>query len=151
MKEKPSNTIKLITTNRKAHYRFTIVESFEAGLILMGHEVKSLRNGQGNIQEAIVRIQNNEIFLFNAHISPYKFLTHIDVDPARTRKLLMHKKEIEKIGNNVQVQGLSLVPLELYFKEGVVKLTFGLGKGKNTRDRREEIKERDDQRSIRSV
>ncbi len=115
----------------------------------MGHEVKSLRNGAANIEEGFVRIDKDQIYLMNTHIPPYPQYTLGDYEPTRTRKLLMHKKEIERLCKEIQLKGCTLVPLELYFKRGMVKVQVGLAKGKKTEDRREEIKKRDIDRQIR--
>lgn len=138
-----SDAIKTITKNRRVHQRFSILESFEAGISLYGHEVKSLRSGHASIEEGVVRIENGEIFLLNVHIPPYAHLSHVEYQPTRTRKLLMHRQEIQKLLGQVQTKGLTLVPLELYFKRGIAKLAVGLAKGKKMEDRREEIKKRD--------
>ena len=141
--------IKVITRNRRAHQRFSILESFEAGISLRGHEVKSLRAGQVSIEEGVVRIEKGEIFLFNLHIPAYSHLSHVEYQPTRTRKLLMHSQEIHRLSGEVQAKGLTLVPLELYFKKGIVKVSIGLAKGKKSADRREEIIKRELERSVR--
>ncbi len=124
------------------------MESFEAGLVLLGHEVKSLRSGKISLDEGLVRFDKGELFLFNVHIPPYEHLSHVEYEPTRTRKLLMHRKEIEKISSQAQVKGLALFPLEIYFKNGIVKVSVGMGKGKKDEDQREEIKKRDVDRDI---
>lgn len=149
MKKENDSEIKIITKNRKAHQRFSILESFEAGLALHGHEVKSLRQGKASIEESLIRIDGGEIFLFNAHIPQYSHLTHVEYHPTRTRKLLMHRREIDRLFGQVQTKGLTLIPLEIYFKRGKAKVAVGLAKGKKTEDRREEIKKRDVERDIR--
>ena len=149
MKKEKSPEIAVVTRNRKIHQRFSILEAYEAGIVLAGHEVKSLRSGKASIEEALVKIDRGEVFLFNAHIPPYSHLSHVDYVPTRTRKLLMHRKEIEKLEGQVKVKGLALVPLELYFKRGIAKVAVGLAKGKKTWDRREEIKKREAEREIR--
>lgn len=150
---KPSSSsaseIKVVATNRKARQRFFVLESFEAGISLYGHEVKSLRFGKVSIEESFAQISNHEIFLLNTHIPPYSHLSHIEYEPTRTRKLLMHKREINRISTETQAKGLTLVPLEIYFKNGVAKVAIGLAKGKKTVDRREEIKKREVERAIR--
>jgi SsrA-binding protein len=149
MSKSKTEPIKIITKNRKVRQKFFILESFEAGLALWGHEVKSLRQGKISIEESLVRIEKGELFLFNAHIPPYPYLSHTPYEPTRTRKLLMHRKEIDRLAGEVQTQGLTLVPLELYFKHGLAKVSVGLAKGKKTEDRREEIKKRDIERDVR--
>lgn len=141
--------IKVVARNRKAHHRFSILESFEAGIALFGHEVKSLRQGRANIEDGLVRADGGELFLFNVHIPPYSHLSHVEYEPARTRKLLMHRREIDRLASQVQTKGLTLIPLELYFKQGLAKVSVGLAKGKKTEDRREELKKRDTEREIR--
>ena len=143
--------IKLIAQNRKAKQRFFVLESYEAGIVLHGHEVKSLRGGKISLDEGLVRIEAGEAFLFNVHIPPYEHLSNVEYNPTRTRKLLLHRKEIVKISAQVQVKGLALVPLEIYFKDGLAKVSVGLAKGKQQADRREEIKKRDVEREIRRV
>ncbi|MBI2118873.1 MAG: SsrA-binding protein SmpB [Elusimicrobia bacterium] len=146
---KKENSIKTISRNRRAHLRFTILESLEAGIVLHGYEVKSLREGKAQIEDGLVRIQNGEIFLMNAHIAPYAHLAHADYNPTRTRKLLLHKTEINRLYNKMQLKDFTLVPLEVYFKNGKAKLAIGLAKGKKREDRREEIKKREVEREIR--
>ncbi len=145
---KNPSDIKIISQNRKSKQRFFILESFEAGVVLHGYEVKSLREGKVSLDEGLVRLDKGEMFLFNVHIPPYKHLTNIEYEPTRTRKLLLHRKEIDKISSQVQMKGLTLIPLEIYFKGGVVKVSVGLAKGKKDEDRREEIKKRDVEREI---
>lgn len=129
--------------------KFSILESFEAGIVLYGYEVKSLRAGRVSIEEAVVRAENGEMFLYNVHIPPYSHLSHVDYKPTRTRKLLMHRKEIEHLAGQTQSKNLTLVPLELYFKKGIAKVCVALAKGKKMADRREEIKKRETDREIR--
>ena len=125
------------------------MESFEAGIALAGHEVKSLRSGKASIEEGVIRVDKGEIFLMNVHIPPYTHLSHVDYVPTRTRKLLMHKKEIKKLGEQVQIKGMTLVPMELYFRKGFCKVAVGLAKGKRGIDRRDDIKKREAEREIR--
>lgn len=146
-KEKPH--IQTVATNRRAHVRFIILKSYEAGISLFGHEVKSLRNGRASIEEGVIRIENGEMFLLNVHIPPYVHLSHIAYEPTRTRKLLMHKKEIEHLFGQVKTKGVGLIPLELYFKNGIAKVSVGVVKSKKMADRREELKKRALDREIR--
>ncbi len=141
--------IKIISRNRRAHQKFTILESLEAGLMLYGYEVKSLRQGRISIDESFVDSDKGEMFLNNAHIPPYEHISHIDYNPTRKRKLLLHRKEIDRLFSRMQTERVSLIPLELYFKKGMAKVSIGLGKGKKTEDRREELKKRDTDRDIR--
>lgn len=147
--KKKEPVIQVITRNRKAAMRFFIVETYEAGIALYGHEVKSLRQGRANIEESLVRVDAGQMTLFNAHIQPYSHLAHVAAEPARTRRLLMHRAEIDRLGSQVQTKGMTLIPLELYFKNGIAKVKVGLAKGKKTEDRREELKKRDAEREIR--
>ncbi len=142
-------TIKIIAKNRKAHQRFAIIESLEAGVALKGHEVKSLRQSKVTIDEGLVRINEGEIFLFNVYIAPYSHYSYKDIEPTRTRKLLMHREQIVRLSAEVQRQGMTLIPLEIYFKDGRAKVAVGLAKGKKDQDRREDIKKRDVEREIR--
>ncbi len=149
MAKKEESNIKIISQNRKARQRFAILEIFEAGISLFGHEVKSLRRGSANIEEGFVRIDGNQIYLMNVYIPPYPQYTLGEYEPTRTRKLLMHRKEIDHLNSELQLKGCTIVPTELYFKRGIAKVQIGLAKGKKTEDRREEIKKRETDREIR--
>lgn len=140
--------IKIIAKNRKAFHDYHIEETYEAGISLVGTEVKSLREGKANLKESYVIIRNNEAFLFNCHISPYSHGNLQNHEPLRTRKLLLHRKEIDKIWGNISQKGLTLIPLKLYFKGGRAKLEIGLAKGKKQYEKRESIKEREANREI---
>lgn len=129
-----------LVTNRKARHNFHILETYEAGIALVGTEVKSLREGKGNLQDSFARIENGELFLYNMHISPYEKGNIYNKDPRRTRKLLMHKREIYRLAGKVQEKGLTLIPLSLYLKNGIVKVELALAKGKALYDKRESIK-----------
>jgi SsrA-binding protein len=136
-----------IADNRKARHDYHIEEDYEAGLALQGWEVKSLRAGRAQLKEAYVIVRNGEIFLFGAHFSPLPTAsTHIHADPTRTRKLLMHREEINRLIGAVERRGYTLVPLRLYWKKGRAKLAVALGRGKQQHDKREDIKKRDWQR-----
>ena len=139
---------KLICNNKKAYHDFFIEEKFEAGMVLRGTEVKSLRMGKANLNDAFALVKNGEAFLNNLHISPYDFGNRENHDPDRMRKLLLHKKEIVKLYAKVREQGYSIVPLRLYFKEGMVKVEMGLAKGKKLYDKREDLKKKDDTREM---
>ena len=143
---KPS--IKTIAVNRKARFNYFIVDQFEAGLVLKGTEVKSLRLGKANLKDAYGRVLNGEVFVYQLHIGPYPFAYYENHDPLRVRKLLLHKREIKRIFAKVNEKGHSLIPLKLYFKDSKVKLTIALAKGKRKYDKREAIKRRDEQRSF---
>ena len=138
---------KTIATNRKAYHDFHIEEKFEAGIALTGTEVKSLREGKANLKDSFARIRDGELYLTNAHISPYSCGNIYNHEPKRDRKLLMHKREIDRLYGKVRERGYTLVPLSMYFNEkNRVKLEFGLGKGKRSFDKREDIKQRDEKR-----
>jgi SsrA-binding protein len=125
-----------------------VVESWEAGLMLTGTEIKSLRTGQANMSDAYGIVRDGEVFLLNLHIPPYEQGNQFNHDPTRTRKLLLHKKEIKRMIGAVERQGLTLIPLELYFKRGKAKVALALGKGKKLHDKRADEKKRDDQREM---
>ncbi|HEY9779243.1 MAG TPA: SsrA-binding protein SmpB [Leptolyngbyaceae cyanobacterium] len=144
-----SESYKVITDNRKARFLYEILETYEAGIQLMGTEVKSIRGGKINLQDGYALIRSGEVWLINVHISPYTTSSqYFNHDPRRTRKLLLHRQEIRKLIGKVEQQGLTLVPLKMYLKRGLVKVSIGLGKGKKLHDKREDVKRRDDQRDI---
>jgi SsrA-binding protein len=146
---KPETTgSKTIATNRRARFDFEIADTFEAGLVLMGSEVKSLRLGKANLSDAYAVVRGGEAFLVGAYIGPYEFAREGGHDPTRTRKLLLHKREIERIGSSVAEKGLTLVPMRLYFKDGRAKIEIGLGKGKARYDKRETLKRRQADREM---
>jgi len=134
--------------NRQARYNYEIIDSFEVGIVLKGTEIKSIRNGKANLKDSYAIIKNGEMFLLNMHISPYKQGNIFNHEETRTRKLLMHKKEIIKLNNKIVLEGNALVPLKLYFKNGKAKIELGLAKGKKLYDKREAIKKRDIEREI---
>ena len=129
--------------NRKARYDFEILETYEAGIVLTGTEVKSIRLGKANLKDSYAIVRNNELYLLNMHISEYKEGNIFNHDETRTRKLLMHKKEIFKLRDSIEREGNTLVPLKLYFKGNCAKILIGLAKGKKNYDKREAIKKRD--------
>lgn len=129
--------------NRKARYDYTINDIYECGIVLKGTEIKSIRNGQCNLKDSYAIIKNNEVFLLNMFISKYKEASLFNEDETRTRKLLLHKNEIKKISDEVKLNGVTLVPLRIYFKGNKVKIELGVCKGKKNYDKRESIKERD--------
>jgi SsrA-binding protein len=141
-------TKKIVAQNRKARHEFHIEEVFEAGLVLTGTEVKSLRLGKGSIVEAYVQAAGGELWLTGCHIPPYEQGNIHNVDPVRRRKLLLHKREIEKLAGAVSRKGYTIVPLQIYFKNGRAKIEIGLAKGKKLYDKRQDIKERDQKRDI---
>ena len=140
--------IQSIARNKRARYDYHIVETFEAGLVLTGTEVKSLRDGRANISDAYGIIKDGEAYLLNLHISPYESRGYANHEPDRTRKLLLHRKEIRRLIGAVERQGLTLIPLELYFKRGMAKVALALGKGKKLHDKRETERERDADREM---
>ena len=133
---------RVIAENRKARHDYHILETWEAGVVLTGTEVKSLRNGQASIKEAYARLRNGEVFLDGMNITPYEQGNRYNHDPVRTRKLLLHRREIEKLIGAVEQKGLTLVPLELYFKNGRAKVVIALGRGKKLHDKRDDLKRR---------
>lgn len=136
----------IIINNKKAFHDYFILEKFEAGIVLKGTEVKSIREGKVNIKDSFAKIIKEEIFIFNMHISPYSYGNIYNTDPLRERKLLLKKKEINRLIGLLSKKGLALIPLSVYFKNGRVKVEIALAKGKKQYDKREEIKKRDLQR-----
>lgn len=155
MPKKPAaeknSEIESIARNKRARFDYHILDTFEAGLVLKGTEVKSLREGKANISDAYGIIRDGEAFLLNLHISPYERGGYTNHEPDRTRKLLLHRKEIRRLIGAVEREGLTLVPLELYFKKGVAKVALALGKGKKLHDKRETERSRDADREIARV
>ena len=140
---------KAVATNRKAYHDYFIEEKFEAGIMLQGTEVKSLRDGRVNLQDSYASVKGGEAFLHHCHISPYSHGNIMNHEPLRTRKLLLHRKEINKLLGKTQQQGLTLIPLRIYFsKRGLAKVELGLAKGKKQHDRRESIKNREASREV---
>ncbi|MDY4788573.1 MAG: SsrA-binding protein SmpB [Bacilli bacterium] len=137
-----SNGTKIIAVNRKASYEYFLLETYEAGLVLFGSEIKSIRRNSCNIKEAYVNIRNNEAYIINMHISEYKEANIFNHDPYRTRKLLLHKKEIIKLGSKIKEEGITLIPTKLYLKDGKAKLEFALAKGKKLYDKRDDAKQK---------
>ena len=134
--------------NKKAYFDYEILEEIEAGIVLTGTEIKSIRNGNANLKDSYAVVRNNEVYLLNMHISEYKEGNIFNHEEKRTRKLLLHKKEILKLRDKIHLNGYTLVPLKLYFKGNKVKILLGLAKGKKIYDKRESIKERDINREI---
>ncbi len=149
MGKNDNNKYKIIADNRQARYQYHILETYEAGIELKGTEVKSIRAGKCNVRDSYALIRNDEAWLLNLNISPYQAASeYFNHEPRRTRRLLLHKQEIRKLIGKVEQQGLTLVPLKLYFKQGRVKVEIALAKGKKLYDKREDIKKRDDKRAI---
>jgi SsrA-binding protein len=138
----------VITVNRKARHDYHIQESFEAGIVLKGSEIKSIRAGKVNLSDAYARPENGELWLYNSHIATYDAASYNTHEPVRPRKLLLHRKEIDTLVSKVVQKGLTLVPLKLYIKHGVAKLELGVAKGKKVYDKREAIARRDADREV---
>ena len=141
-----ADRIKLVANNKKAYHDYFILEKYEAGIALHGTEVKSLRMGKCSIKEAFIRVDNGEMYVYGMHISPYEKGNIFNKDPLRVRKLLLHKKEINKIFGNIKEQGITVLPLKVYFKGSLVKLEIGLSKGKKLYDKRADIAKKDQTR-----
>ena len=140
--------MKIVCQNKKAFHDYSIEETMEAGIQLLGTEVKSLRDGKANLKDSYVLVKDSEAFLFNCHISPYSHGNIMNHDPVRTRKLLLHKKEIAKLQGKAVQKGYSLIPLKIYFKGSHAKVEVGLARGKKTYEKRESIKKREADREI---
>lgn len=138
--------MKLVANHKKAYHDYFIEEKYEAGLVLHGTEVKSLRMGKCSIKEAFIRIENNEVFIYGMHISPYEKGNIFNKDPLRTRKLLLHKQQIRKLIGSSAEKGYTIVPLQVYFKDGRAKIEIGLAKGKKLYDKRQDIAKKDQKR-----
>ena len=139
---------KIVSKNRKARFNYELIETYEAGLVLQGSEIKSIRAGQISINEAYVRVDGDEAWLIDAHVAPYAMATHNNHEPRRQRKLLLHKYEIKKLYGKVNEMGFSLIPLRVYFKKGKAKIQIALARGKKRHDKRETIRRRDEQRDL---
>lgn len=141
-----------IATNKQAFRDYFILDKLEAGIELKGSEVKSLRDGHANLQDAFAKIEDSQVVLYNLHISPYAQASYLNVEPTRTRRLLLHKKQIRKLDAQISQGGLALLPLKMYFNsKGLVKVEIALGKGKKSYDKRESIKKREVDRKIRQA
>ena len=142
------DAIKPVARNKKAFRDYQILDKWEAGIALVGTEVKSLRNGQVQMADSYARIDDGQVYLVGLHISPYDKTAYDNHDPTRKRKLLLHRREIKRLTVKVQERGLTLLPLRLYFKRGLAKLEIGLARGKRQYDKRQDIKKRDHQRQM---
>ena len=140
--------IKVVCQNKKARYDYQILEVIEAGMVLLGTEVKSLRQGRANLKDSYARVKDGELFLMQSHISPYSHAYYDNHDPDRARKLLVHKREIKRLQGKTQEKGLTLIPLKIYFKDGKAKVELGLARGKRTYDKRETLKRKTEQREL---
>ncbi|MHC5251117.1 SsrA-binding protein SmpB [Listeria kieliensis] len=144
----PKGEGKLIAQNKKARHDFSIEETFEAGIVLQGTEIKSVRNARVNLKDAYARVDRGEVFLHNMHISPYEQGNRFNHDPLRTRKLLLHKKQISRLIGETKEAGYSIVPLKMYIKDGYAKILIGVAKGKKKYDKREDLKRKEAKRDI---
>lgn len=139
---------KVVAVNRKARHEYEIEESQEAGIVLTGTEIKSIREGKANLQDAFARIEGGEVWVHHMHISPYEAGNRYNVDPLRPRKLLLHRREIERLRGKVEQRGLTLIPLQVYLRDGRAKVEVGLARGKHLYDRREDIAKRTAARDV---
>jgi len=142
---------KIVTTNRKARFDYTILDSLEAGIQLKGTEVKSLRGGQASLSDSFARLEGNEIFLYNMHIPPYEFGNIANVDPIRPRKLLLHKNQINRLAGEIASNKIALIPLKVYFKNGIAKVEIATAKGKKLYDKRQTIRDRESDRELKRI
>jgi SsrA-binding protein len=140
-----------IAENRKAFHDFHLLDTFEAGLVLLGTEVKAIREGRVNLRDSFARVEDGEVFIYNVHISPYSHRGYADHEPLRKRKLLLHRSEIKKLIGKTVEKGMTLVPTRLYFKDGRVKVAVSIAKGKKDYDKRETIKKRETERETRAA
>jgi SsrA-binding protein len=140
--------VKVVASNRRARRNYTVVETIEAGLALVGSEVKSLREGRLDLKDSYALVRDGEVYLVGTYIAPYEFAREGGHEPERDRKLLLHRREIDRIGGQIAEKGLTLVPLQVYFKDGKAKVELGLAKGKTSYDKRETLKERDHEREM---
>ncbi len=146
-----SSGIKIISENRKAFHNYFVEDKFEAGIMLKGTEVKSLREGKASLQDAYGLLKGRELFLLNAHIPPYKLGNRENHDPLRTRKLLLNRSELDKLWTKLEIKGYSLIPLKMYFKNGIAKVEIAIAKGKKSYDKREATKEKDVKRAMAKI
>ena len=144
-------TEKVIADNRKARHNYTLFDTVEAGIVLLGTEVKAIREGRVNLRDSYGRVEEGEVFLYNIHISPYSHRGYADHEPLRRRKLLLQKKEIRKLIGKVVERGMTLVPVRMYFKHGLVKVAVSLAKGKREYDKRETVRRREADREARAA
>ena len=142
---------KIIADNRKAQHDYHLLETFEAGVALLGTEVKSIREGGANLRDSFARIEAGEVWVYNVHISPYRNRGYSDHDPTRRRKLLLHRQEIRKLIGKTTERGMTIVPVRMYLKNGSVKIAISLAKGKKAHDKRETIKRRETERETRAA
>ena len=139
---------KIVATNPTARHNYTIEDTYEAGIVLTGTEIKSIKNGKVNLKDSYANIKNGEVFIYGMHVSPYEFGNIYNKDPLRTRKLLLNRREINKLTGMIKQKGLTLVPISLYFNGHFVKVELGIGKGKKLYDKRQDIAKRDAERRM---
>ena len=151
MADKEGTAERVVATNRKARHNYTVLDTLEAGLVLTGTEVKSIRQANVNLAEGYAHIKGNEVWLIGVHVSPYKQGTISNVDPLRERKLLLHRKEIRRLLSQTSEKGVTLIPLKIFFKANKAKLLLGICRGKREYDRRHDIAKREAERSIRRM
>ena len=144
----PDDHVKVVATNRRARRNYTVVDTFEAGIVLLGSEVKSLREGKMELKDSYADIRHGEAFLVSAHISPYDFAREGGHEPERERKLLLHRREIDRIAGSVAEKGLTLIPLKVYFRDGKAKVELALARGKTTVDKRQTLRDREHAREM---
>lgn len=142
------DTIKVVSDNRRARHEYEVLEVFQAGIELVGTEVKSMRQGRANLQDSFARVEQGQLWLYNCHVSPYDHGNRFNHDPVRRRKLLMHAREIRKLKSRMQEKGLTLIPLKIYFKRNWVKVDLALARGKHLYDKRESIAQKDSKRQL---
>ncbi|HOV86774.1 MAG TPA: SsrA-binding protein SmpB [Syntrophobacteraceae bacterium] len=147
-KNSERSPIRLVCRNKKAYFEYEILETFEAGMMLLGTEVKSLREGRANLKDSYARIKKGEVFLYDLHISPYPHASYNNHEPERVRKLLLHGFEIKRLQGKTQERGLSLIPLKIYFSHGRAKAELALARGKKLHDKRESLKKKDEAREL---
>ena len=148
MAEKKPSDMKMVAENRKARHEYEIMDRMEAGLVLLGTEVKAARQGRVNLKDSYVSTRGGELYLVQCHISPYTHSYYDNHDPLRERKLLMHKQEIRRLIGKITERGLTLIPLRIYFRKGVLKVELGLGRGKKAHDRRAAVRDRELKRDV---
>jgi SsrA-binding protein len=151
MKTEREQAQKIIADNRKAHHDYHLLDTFEAGIALLGTEVKSIREGGANLRDSFARIEAGEVWIYNVHISAYRNRGYSDHDPTRRRKLLLHRQEIKKLIGKTTERGMTIVPVRMYLKNGRVKVAISLAKGKKAHDKRETIKRRETDRETRAA
>ncbi len=145
------NKERIVATNKKAYHDYFVEDTYEAGIVLVGSEVKSIRQGALNLRDSFVIIKNGEAFVIGMHVSPYKMGSYFNVDARRTRKLLLNRAEINKLRGKVEQKGFTLIPLKVYFKESLVKIELGLCRGKELHDKRASIKEKENNRNLQRI